>query len=127
MPRRILIVDDSRTTLEVIKVHLMSLGCEFVVAANATEAYTMAQKLQPVVIISDLAMPTISGIDLCKQIRANPTLQHTPFVVVTAKKEDSVRREAFAAGVDGFVRKPIDSGRLQQLVNELIHRPRNDA
>ena len=120
MAARILIIDDSRTTLEVIKVHLMGVGYEFVTARDATEALSMAQQERPDLIISDLAMPGVTGIELCKKIRMSPALRKVPFVVVTAQKEDSVRREAFAAGVDGFLRKPIDSARLQALVAELL-------
>src|SRR4051812_2477814 len=127
MTHCILIVDDSRTTLEVIKVHLMSLGYDFVSAANAADAYDMALQLHPDLIISDLAMPEMNGIELCKKIRANPELQAIPFVVVTAKKEDHIRREAFAAGVDGFIRKPIEPARLRLLVTELINQPRSAA
>jgi len=120
MAVRILIIDDSRTTLEVIKVHLMGLGYEFVTARDATDALSIAQREPPDLIISDLAMPGVSGIDLCKKIRMSPALRKVPFVVVTAQKDDAVRREAFAAGVDGFLRKPIDSARLQTLVAELL-------
>jgi len=128
MTRRILIIDDSRTTLEVIKVHLMSRGYEFISTASATDALAMlSSRVLPDLIISDLAMPDMSGIDLCKRVRASAEWQTIPFVVVTAKKEDAVRREAFAAGVDGFLRKPIDSMRLQLLVTELLNRPRNAA
>jgi CheY-like chemotaxis protein len=127
MTHCILIVDDSRTTLEVIKVHLMSLGYDFVSAANAADGYEMARQLRPDIIISDMAMPDMTGIELCKKIRAHSELQAIPFVVVTAKKEDHVRRDAFAAGVDGFVRKPIEPARLRLLVTELLSRPRSAA
>jgi len=127
MRRRILLIDDSRTTLEVLKVHLMNYGYEFVTAGDADEAFAIAQKRAPDLIISDLAMPGVTGLDLCKKIRKTAGLKSIPFVVVTAKKEDAVRRDAFAAGVDGFLRKPIDSNRLQQLVTELLSRRRSAA
>jgi two-component system cell cycle response regulator len=127
MALRIMIVDDSRTTLEVIKVHLMGLNYEFVTARDAAEALASAQKEPPDLIISDLAMPGASGLDLCKHIRATARLRSIPFVVVTAQKDDAVRREAFAAGVDGFLRKPIDSDRLQALVAELLNRRQSGA
>jgi CheY-like chemotaxis protein len=127
MALRIMIVDDSRTTLEVIKVHLMGLNYEFVTARDAAEALASAQKEPPDLIISDLAMPGASGLDLCKHIRATARLRSIPFVVVTAQKDDAARREAFAAGVDGFLRKPIDSERLQALVAELLNRRQSGA
>ena len=122
MVRRVLIVDDSRTTIEVVKVHLMNHGYKFITASDASEALALVQLDVPHLIISDLVMPGVSGIELCKQIRALPGLRRVPFVVVTAAKDDALRRDAFAAGVDGFIRKPIDSTRLTLLVAELLNR-----
>lgn len=122
MVQRILIVDDSRTTLEVVKVHLMNQGYKFITASDATEALVTAELDPPHLIVSDLLMPGVTGIELCKQVRALPRLKRVPFVVVTASKDDALRRDAFAAGVDAFVRKPIDSARLQQVVVELLAR-----
>lgn len=120
MVARILIVDDSRTTVEVVKVHLMNQGYEFVATFASTTALDLARDALPNLIISDLTMPGLSGIELCKRVRMVPALQRIPFVLVTANKEESVRRQAFAAGVDGFLRKPIASDRLQTLVSELL-------
>jgi two-component system cell cycle response regulator len=117
---RILIVDDSRTTIEVVKVHLMAHDYEFVTAPDGATALEIAQRSPPDVVISDLAMPGMSGLDLCKQIRVVLGNRRHPFILVTAKKDDATRRAAFAAGVDGFLTKPIDPTRLQALVSELL-------
>jgi CheY-like chemotaxis protein len=124
---RILIVDDSRTTLEVVKIHLMSRGYEFIVASDGAKAFELMHRTPPDLVISDLAMPGVSGVDLCKKIRTSPTYRGLPFVIVTANKDDKARREAFAAGVDGFMRKPIEASRLQFLVSELLNRQRSVA
>lgn len=122
MSGRILIVDDSRTTLEVVKVHLMSQSYEFETAADGSQALSIAQRWRPNLVISDLAMPGITGLDLCKKMREIPTMRRVPFVIVTAKKDDATRRAAFAAGVDGFLTKPIESARLQSMVKDLLSR-----
>jgi CheY-like chemotaxis protein len=127
MAPRILIVDDSRTTLEVVQIHLMNYGYEFVIAANGEQAIQLARACLPNLIISDLAMPGITGLDLCRLVRADVSLRGVPFVAVTASKDDKVRRGAFSAGVDGFLRKPIESSRLQFLVSELLSRRRSVA
>lgn len=119
---RILIVDDSRTTIEVVKVHLMSQGFVFDTAADGPQALAAVQRAHPDLVISDLAMPGMTGLELCKKLREIPALRRTPFVIVTAKKDDATRRSAFAAGVDGFLTKPIESSRLQFLVSELLNR-----
>jgi CheY-like chemotaxis protein len=122
MVKRILIVDDSRTTIEVVKVHLMNQSYRFQTASDATIALATALLDPPHLIISDMVMPGMTGIELCKQIRAERQLWRIPFVVVTAAKDEVLKRDAFAAGVDAFVRKPIDSARLQSLVTELLNR-----
>jgi len=124
---RILIVDDSRTTIEVVKVHLMSQGYEFIVANGGAQALEIAKNDPPNLIISDLAMPGVSGFELCRQVRGCTLLRSIPFVAVTGSKDDKIRREAFSAGVDGFLRKPIESARLQFLVSELLSRRRSVA
>ena len=127
MSPRVLVIDDSRTTLEVVRVHLMNLGYDFITAGNASDAFSMALQNPPDLIISDLFMPGVTGLDLCKKIRATPVLRKVPFVVITAKKESVVRRDAFAAGVNGFLLKPIDAQQLRQLVAELLNRRRSAA
>ena len=124
---RILIVDDSRTTIEVVQIHLMSQGYEFVVAANGEQAIRLARAERPNLIISDLAMPGVTGLDLCRMVRSDVSLRSVPFVAVTGSKDDKVRRGAFSAGVDGFLRKPIEASRLQFLVSELLSRRRSVA
>lgn len=122
MGARILIVDDSRTTIEVVKVHLMSQDFEFDTAADGAQALAAVHRAPPALVISDLAMPGMTGLELCKKLREIPSMRRTPFVIVTAKKDDATRRSAFAAGVDGFLTKPIESSRLQFLVSELLSR-----
>ncbi len=122
MGRRILIVDDSRTTIEVVRVHLMSHGYDFDTASDGMNALARARENPPDLVISDLAMPGMSGLDLCTKLREIPGLRRTPFVIVTAKKDDASRRAAFAVGVSGFLTKPIEPQRLQDLVFNLLSR-----
>ena len=105
----------------------MGKGYEFMMAATGMRALEIANSTPPDLIISDLAMPGVTGADLCEKIRLNPLLRHIPFVIVTANREDRARRNAFAAGIDGFLRKPIESSRLQFLVSELLSRRRSAA
>jgi len=118
--RRVLIVDDSRTTIEVVRVHLMGNSYVFDTAANGTDALASMARHAPDLIVSDLMMPDISGLDLCRRVRADPALSDRPFVLVTSHKDEATRRAAFAAGVDGFLTKPIDSRRLSALVSRLL-------
>lgn len=122
MVRRILIVDDSRTMLAVLKVYLMGFDYEFETASNAEEALQKAAVCAPDMIISDFQMPRLTGAELCKKARRTRTLRRTPFVMVTANKDEGARNEAFAAGVDGFLTKPIDPKRLVSLVSALFSR-----
>jgi twitching motility two-component system response regulator PilG len=118
--KTILIVDDSRTTIEVVKIHLMARGYDFVVASEPRDGLEIASRVRPALIISDFAMPTTTGTEFCALVRRSPVLQHTPFVMVTSKRDDGTKRAAFAAGASGFLTKPIDGKRLEALVSRLV-------
>jgi sigma-B regulation protein RsbU (phosphoserine phosphatase) len=118
--RRVLLVDDSKTSLEVIKVYLMGQNYRFDTASDGQLALECAHRNKPDIIISDLAMPEIGGIELCRRFRAIRAFQTVPFVVVTATKDVAVRREAFAAGVDGFLTKPVNGDQLRALLVALF-------
>jgi len=120
MGRRVLIVDDSKTTLQVVQIHLMGRDLDFDVAANAEDAVQVLESNTPHLVISDIEMPGMSGIDLCKRLRHSHMYRKIPFIIVTSSKEDKKRREAFAAGVDGYLTKPLDPARLTALVDRLL-------
>lgn len=120
--KRVLIVDDSRTMLEVLKVYLMGQGYEFETASGGAAAFDAALRNTPDLIISDLSMPDMTGLDLCSKMRETRSLKAVRFIIVTSHRDNASRRKAFAAGADGFLTKPLDADQLRALIASLFNR-----
>ena len=89
-------------------------------AANGEEALAKAQETMPDIILTDLMMDGMDGIELCKRVRANDILNHIPIIVITAKTEDADRLEALGAGADSFLVKPFNADELLLRTEKLL-------
>ena len=100
---RVLLVDDHPGIVRALS-RLLSTDCDVVgVMADGREAADAAARLQPVVIVVDLNLPDVSGLDVCRQIRdSNPRVK---VVVISARIDEAIRDEALAAGASGFFEK----------------------
>lgn len=106
---RILLVDDDRTILLLLKTMLANAGHEVETARNGVEALLMVEKFHPQLIISDWMMPEMDGIAFCKKLRENPEWRSIYVFIVTAQESIDKLVEAFEAGVDDYLTKPINS------------------
>jgi two-component system, sensor histidine kinase and response regulator len=116
----ILIVDDQPDNFDVIQVLLPSETYNAHYASNGQSAIAALDKIEPDVILLDVMMPEISGIEICKQIKAMSKWQSVPIVMVTslARKEDLAM--CLAAGADDFISKPVSSFELRARVNSMV-------
>jgi signal transduction histidine kinase len=113
---RILIVDDNESAAHLMSRLLQKLGQEVHVADSGPAALALMDQLHPDIVISDVAMPGMSGYDLARQIRGRE-LPHRPYLVaVTGYGQDSDRLEALAAGFDKHLTKPVGVSTLEELV-----------
>lgn len=105
---KILIIDDDRIMQRVLQKNLSLNGYEVIVAGDGDEGLTLAQQHRPQLIICDWMMPRMDGLEVCRQIKTNPELATTFFVLLTGQNslEDKVR--GLDAGSDDFLSKPID-------------------
>ena len=111
--RHVLFVDDDTSLQTVIKHLLEPRGVKITTADNGAIAYRLMQDgLHPDVIIADLEMPIMNGMELFRLVRANKDWVHVPFIVLTAHAEKSALRQAMTMGVDDFLTKPFDGERL---------------
>ena len=94
MSGKILIVDDLATNRIILKVKLNAACHETIQAANGTEALALARSEQPKLILLDMMLPDISGIEVCRLLRADPRPQHTPVVILTATNAATSRSHA---------------------------------
>ncbi len=106
---RVLVVDDDPVMRELAAAKLAEAGYEVVVAADGAEGLAAARgTLRPALVITDVDMPSMSGFDLTRALRADPELTAVPVIVITGSEHPNAVDEAFAAGATSFLAKPIN-------------------
>lgn len=115
----VMMVDDEELLTDVIQTHLEDAGyMRFVACNEPTEALTLIKARRPDVLLLDLMMPKVSGFDILAAVRADPDLQYTPVVVLTAASDPATKLRALELGATEFLAKPVDA-------SELVLRMRN--
>ena len=115
----ILICDDEPSLRELMRVSL-GPGYGFVEATDGARAIELVHQIHPDLVLLDVMMPGKSGIAVLEHLRAEPELEHTPAIVISAFSTGSDRRAAIEAGATAFVGKPFDPDELKTLVEELL-------
>ena len=115
-----MIIEDSATTRSVIKVYLVGQHLAFLEASDGAAGLEAARMHQPDVVVVDLNMPGMDGLSFCRAVRADVKLRRTPIVLLTGSKHEEVKREAFKAGADYFMTKPIDGSELARCILESL-------
>ncbi len=123
----ILLVDDEPDILEIVGYNLSSEGYTVITADNGAKAVKMAKKKKPDLIILDVMMPEMDGIEACEQIRKIPELQETIITFLTARGEDYSQVAGFDAGADDYITKPIKPKLLLSKVKALLRRRRSEG
>lgn len=124
---KILLVDDEPDILEIVGYNLTSEGYQIFTAENGKQAIKMAGKHQPHLIILDVMMPEMDGIEACEQIRKLPELSETVIAFLTARGEDYSQMAGFDAGADDYITKPIKPKVLVSKVKALLRRLKEDT
>ena len=123
---KILLVDDEPDILEIVGYNLSVEGFQIFTAKNGVEAIAKAKKKQPHLIILDVMMPEMDGIEACEIIRNTAGLENTIITFLTARGEDYSQVAGFDAGADDYITKPIKPKVLVSKVNALLRRLRED-
>jgi diguanylate cyclase (GGDEF)-like protein len=113
---KILIIDDDPSVLLVIKNSLQLMGHEVTVASNGEDGLTKARQLHPHLIICDWMMPALNGLEVCRQIKSDPELSVTFFILLTIRGDVKDRVEGLDTGADEYLSKPIDMSELRARV-----------
>ena len=116
---KILLVDDEPDILEIVGYNLSQEGYSIVTATNGKEAIAMAKKEHPQLIIMDVMMPEMDGMEACENIRKIPELSNTIITFLTARSEDYSQVAGFEAGADDYISKPIKPKLLVSKVKAL--------
>jgi CheY-like chemotaxis protein len=122
MPKKILIVDDSRTARMAEKLILKPLDCLVIEAADGEEALAKAQAESPDLILLDIEMPKLGGIETCKRLRELESTKATPIIIVTTKNEPDAMEAGYSSGCNDYVTKPIDGAELTAKILDYIGR-----
>jgi len=116
---RILIVDDDRTLLDLLRVHLSSGGLKVEVAEDAAIAIRSVLDSPPDIILLDVQMPYLNGLDMLAALKSEPATRPIPVIVLTGEEDPHCRTKALKLGADGFLNKPVQ---YRQLINEIFSR-----
>jgi class 3 adenylate cyclase len=119
-PPRILVVDDSETNRDILVTRLGMHGYELVQAADGEEAIEVAHKSQPDLILLDVMMPKLDGIEANKRLKSDESLPFTPIILVTAKADSKDVVTGLEAGADEYLTKPVDQTSLVARVKSML-------
>lgn len=120
--QKILIVDDEPDILELIEYNLKKEGYQVYTASNGQEAVTEAKKVLPDLIILDIMMPKMDGIEACRIMRTMPEFKNTFMVFLTARSEEYSEIVGFNVGADDYIAKPIKPRALISRINAILRR-----
>ncbi|WP_316818965.1 response regulator transcription factor [Pedobacter nyackensis] len=120
--QKILIVDDEPDILELIEYNLKKEGYQVYLAGNGQEGITIAKKVHPDLIILDIMMPKMDGIEACRLMRAIPEFKNTFMVFLTARSEEYSEIAGFNVGADDYIAKPIKPRALVSRINAILRR-----
>ena len=122
MNPRILIVEDEEALTLLLRYNLEKAGYEVEVVARGDEADTRFREGAPDLVILDWMLPGLSGIELCRRLRARPDTQQLPIIMLTARGEESERVRGLATGADDYIVKPFSVPELLARVGALLRR-----
>jgi len=118
----ILIVEDNPKNLKLVRDTLQVKGYRTIEAGTGEEGVQLAREQHPALILMDIQLPGISGVEAFRQLRADPATRSIPIVAVTASVMAQERQKVMAAGFDGFQGKPISVRELLETVRQLLEK-----
>ena len=120
--KKILIIEDERDILQLVKLYLEKEGYRTVTAATGTDGLDGAKQHKPDLIVLDLMLPEIDGLEVCKRLRSAPETAMLPIIMLTAKAEETDQVIGLELGADDYVTKPFSPKALVARVKALLRR-----
>lgn len=121
MSKRILVVDDEMYIVNILDFTLAGEGYEVISANNGEDALRTLLKFEPDLVILDVMMPRIDGIEVCRAIKAREESSGTPVILLSAKDREKDREKGMEAGADLYLTKPFSPARLVQEIRNLMN------
>lgn len=123
MNNTILLVDDSAMICHIVGQILRESGYEVLTAKDGQEGYTMAKEYNPVLILMDIEMPGMDGIEATTRIKTQPETNHIPVLMFTSLSSEEDIRRAREAGCEGFLNKPISRRIIETEIRKVLENP----
>lgn len=118
----VLTVDDSPSVRQLVRIVLEGAGYGVVEAANGQEGLAKARATPPDLVITDLNMPVMNGLDFIRGLRAIPSAMGVPIVFLTTESNDAMKQQAKAAGATGWITKPFKPEQILAVATKLVRR-----
>ena len=119
-PWKILVADDNLQNLELVEAYLAELDCEVVTALDGRATLEMVERDKPDLLVLDIMMPKLSGFEVCRQLKSQPSTKDLPILMVTSLHENADIDRGVEAGTDDFLSKPIHKQILLRRVKSLL-------
>lgn len=127
MNYRILLVDDEPDILEFVSYNLLREGFEVQTASNGAQALTIAEQFLPHLVLLDVMMPEMDGMETCRRMRQMPQLDNTMIVFLSARGEDESQLAGFEMGADDYITKPVKVKLLVSRLKAILKRADNET
>ncbi len=122
LSRTLLVVDDNKDLTDYLRVSMKERFKEVWVAENGEEALRICRDKRPDIVVSDIQMPRMNGYELCKHIKEDLDISHTPVVLLTARNDEKSRLYGYKNGADGYLTKPFEVDMLHSLIHTLLEK-----
>ena len=116
----VLIADDDADILSLVKAVLERSGHEVVAASDGAEALASVRARKPDLVVLDIAMPEVDGLEVLRRLRADPTTSELPVVLLSARAQEADVERGFAIGASAYLKKPFSPRELGERVAELL-------
>src|SRR5215468_11004653 len=124
---KVLVIEDDRSLAEVLSYNLKGAGYEVLVATDGQDGLLKAETKSPDLVVLDLMLPVVDGLDVCRRLRAQPATREIPIIMLTAKAEESDEIVGFSLGADDYVTKPFSVKVLLERIKALRRRRVGEA
>lgn len=120
MPKTVLIVDDSASMRQLVSFALKDAGYDVIAAVNGKDALDKLKGTKAEMVVTDLNMPEMDGIQLIKELRNKPGYKFTPIIMLTTESQESKKQEGKQAGASGWIVKPFTPEQLIDIVRKFV-------
>jgi len=126
MKEKILIVEDNPLNMKLLEMVLRAKTYTLLKATDGKEALDMAMREQPDLIIMDIQLPKMSGLEVTRKLRETPAFSHTPIIAITAYAMKGDEERVIESGCDAYLSKPINTRELPEMIAEMLSQRQKD-